>query len=71
MLTAAYDARDRIVAVDWSDATPDVAASYDARGRLLAVSNPHSALSYSYDDAGQLLAETQDLQSPVNLPPRR
>jgi RHS repeat-associated protein len=60
--------RNRITLLDWSDATPDVSVTYDATGRLLTLNNANSALTYSYDAAGQPLSETQDLQSPVDLP---
>ena len=53
---------------DWSDATPDVAATYDDAGRVLTLGNGVSTLSYSYNDANELMSETQDIQSPVDLP---
>lgn len=30
--------------------------------------NASSALTFAYDDAGQIVSETQDVNAPVNLP---
>jgi RHS repeat-associated protein len=66
--TCTYDVRNRNVLCDWSDTTPDVAKTYDAAGRLLTIASSISVLSYTYDGANQMLSETQDLNSPVDLP---
>jgi RHS repeat-associated protein len=66
--TITRDGRNRPTLIDWSDATPDVSATYDGASRLLTLNNANSALTYTYDAAGQVLSETQDLQSPVDLP---
>jgi RHS repeat-associated protein len=66
--TVTRDDRHRVTALDWSDGTPDVTAAYDTRGRLVSLNNGISALNYAYDDAGQLTGETQDINSPVDLP---
>ena len=61
-----YDARNRATDAAWNDAaTPEVTASYDAAGRVLTLNNANSALSYAYDDAGQLASESQN---PTNGP---
>lgn len=59
--TCTYDARDRDVLCDWSDSTPDVSRLYDAAGRLITIDNGSSILSYTYDAANQMLAETQNI----------
>jgi RHS repeat-associated protein len=61
--TCAYDNRNRQTLSDWSDATPDVTSAYDAAGRLLTMASSVSILSYTYDDANQLLSETQQIMS--------
>jgi RHS repeat-associated protein len=66
--TLTYDARQRPTSLDWSDTTPDVTATYDHAGRMLTLNNSVSALTYGYDADNRLTSETQDLQSPVNLP---
>jgi RHS repeat-associated protein len=82
--TCAYDLRDRDLTCDWSDTTKDVKKTYDNAGRVLTMANGTlsgtgatatlsgivSALTYTYDDANNLLSETQDLENPVNLPPK-
>lgn len=57
--TGTFDSRNREIAVAWSDATPAVGRAYDPAGRLTLLTNSVSALSYAYDDANQLLSETQ------------
>jgi RHS repeat-associated protein len=61
--TFTYDNRNRETNMSWSDSTPAVAKSYDAAGRLLTLTSSVSALSYSYDDANQMLSETQQILS--------
>ncbi len=60
--TVIYDNRNRETSSSWSDGvTPAVAMSYDTAGRLLTMQSPVSSLGYSYDDANELLSETQDV----------
>ncbi len=59
--TSSFDSRGRETAIDWSDSTPDIARTFDAAGRLLSSGNGLSTSSYTYDDAGQQLSETQYL----------
>ncbi len=66
--THTYDARQRPVLKDWSDATPDVTATYDAAGRVVSLGSSVSALSYTYDADDRVTGETQDLNSPADLP---
>jgi YD repeat-containing protein len=68
--TCTIDDRNRDIHCDWSDSTPDITKTYDAAGRVLTLSTQHSTLIYTYNAANELLSETQDLQAPVNLPPR-
>jgi RHS repeat-associated protein len=53
-----FDTRNRETACDWSDSTLDVSKSYDAAGRLTSLTNANCTLTYSYDAANQLLAES-------------
>ena len=60
--TMTYDVRNRETDASWNDGvTPEVVTSYDAAGQVLTLNNGNSALSYAYDDAGQLANETQSL----------
>ena len=69
MLSITSDPRNRPTLRDWSDTTPDVSAAYDARGLLTSLVNSASTLTYGYDDARQILSETQDVNAPsANLP---
>ncbi|MEY2498024.1 MAG: hypothetical protein QOD12_1580 [Verrucomicrobiota bacterium] len=61
--TCTYDNRNRLTLCDWSDATPDVTNTFDGAGRLLTMASSVSALSYTYDDASQLLSETQQIMA--------
>ncbi len=56
-----YNVRNRVTDAVWNDgSTPEVTTSYDAAGRVLTLNNSNSALSYAYDDAGELSSETQN-----------
>ncbi len=55
---------------DWSDGTPDVSAAYDDAGRVLTLASSTGTVAFGYNDANDLVSETQDIQSPVNLPPK-
>ena len=59
--TATYDNRNREITFGWDDGTPGATSVYDAADRVLAVNSNVSALTYAYDDAGQLLSETQNI----------
>lgn len=52
-----YDARGRELAHTWSDGTPAITRSWDDAGRLHRLSNRFATLDYSYNQAGQVLAE--------------
>jgi YD repeat-containing protein len=57
--THTYDERNRETQSSWDDGvTPSISRSYDASSRLLTLDNGVSALTYTYDDANQLLSET-------------
>lgn len=65
-MTFTFDSRNRDTFCDWSGTvTPDVTRTYDAVGRTLTVDNANSELTYTYDDAGQLLSEEQKLLAPA------
>ena len=53
--------RNRPLVSDWSDVTPDITRAYDAAGRLTLLDNVNARLTYAYDAANQLLAETTRL----------
>ena len=58
--TSTFDNRNRETSYTWSDGvTPNVTRTYDAAGRLLTSGNGVSTSSYSYDNANQMLSETQ------------
>lgn len=59
--TSAYDDRNRETSFTWSDDTPGVDKTYDAVGRTLTMIGGVSTLSYTYDEANQLLSETQQI----------
>ncbi|HEY5895327.1 MAG TPA: RHS repeat-associated core domain-containing protein, partial [Chthoniobacterales bacterium] len=60
--THTYDSRDRVVQSSWNDGfTPSVTNAYDVASRLISNSNGKSALSFTYDAANRLTAETQNL----------
>jgi RHS repeat-associated protein len=59
--TATYDNRNRETVFAWNDGTPGATSVYDAANRVVALNSDVSALSYAYDDAGQLLRETQSI----------
>jgi RHS repeat-associated protein len=68
--TSTYDSRNRETGFSWSDSTPAVAKTYDVAGRLLTLNSSVSALSYTYDDANQLISETQQIlpdQAPMSF----
>lgn len=52
--TYSYDRAGRRIGTDYSDATPDVAATYDLAGRLAQVTNGASATTYARDVLGRV-----------------
>ena len=59
--TYAYNLRDQVTGMTYSDGTPAVTMSYDAAGRPLEIGNAVATDAYAYDDAGQLAVETQSV----------
>jgi RHS repeat-associated protein len=55
----AYDAANQLVAIDYSDATPDVTFSYDAVGNRLSMTDGSGTETMSYDALGRLAAVTR------------
>jgi len=62
--TFTYDSRNREILSTWSDGSQRIVKAYDMAGRMTVEDNGVSKLSYSFDGAGRLISETQDL-SPV------
>ncbi len=56
--TYAYDNAGALSAVSYNDSTPALGYSYDRLGRQIGVTNGMAVTLLSYNDAGQLLAET-------------
>jgi RHS repeat-associated protein len=56
--TYGYNNAGDLTTVDYSDDTPDVAYTFDRRGRRVVAASVSDAVSYSYNDAGQMLTET-------------
>ena len=56
--TYAYNKAGDLSSVDYSDATSDVAYGYDRRGRQTVVTNGTAICTLTYNDASQLLMET-------------
>lgn len=56
--TYGYNNSGELTGVTYSDSSPAVAAVYDRRGRRVVASSVSDETSYSYNAAGQLLAET-------------
>ena len=62
METITFDSLNRETASSWNDGvTPATARTYDSAGRLMTLTNTVSQLTYSYDNANQLLSEVQNL----------
>lgn len=58
--TFGYDARGREISHDWSDpATPDVGRTWDPANRLTSIWNSVATISFGYDDAAQVLWESE------------
>lgn len=54
-ITSTHDTLDRLVATDYSDATPDVQFTYDRGGRRASMVDGAGTQTYSYDTAGRLI----------------
>lgn len=60
--TFTYDGWDRQTVASWNDGlTPSVNSGYDAAGRLTSISNSNSSIAYDYNNADELISETQTL----------
>jgi RHS repeat-associated protein len=60
--TMSYDARGRELSHSWDDgAAPSIARSWDDANRLTSITNIWSSIDYSYDDAGQVLWEGDEI----------
>lgn len=67
--TSYFDNRNRETNCVWNDGvTPAVTRTYDAAGRLSTLNSSVSQLTYSYDAANQLLAETQTVNGQLPRP---
>ena len=55
--TYAYDAWGQLLAVDYADATPDLAYTYDAMGRQTSATDAVGTTTFMYDAFGQLTSE--------------
>jgi RHS repeat-associated protein len=55
----AYDAANRLVAIDYSDATPDVTFAYDAVGNRVSMSDGSGTETRTYDALSRLTAVTR------------
>ncbi|MFE9252458.1 RHS repeat-associated core domain-containing protein [Streptomyces sp. NPDC007088] len=56
--TTTYDDADRVLKVDYSDATPDVSYTYDAFGRTKTRTDASGTTTYGYDDLGAMTSRT-------------
>jgi len=52
-----YDPMNRVEAVDYPGAAPDISYSYDADGRVKAISNSNATRTYDYNENGNLVGE--------------
>ena len=60
--TFTYDGWDRQTVASWNDGlTPAMNSGYDAAGRLTSISNSNSSIAYAYNNADELISETQTL----------
>lgn len=53
-----YDGLDRLTAIDYPNATPDVSITYDANNNRIAIDNGLSRHAYSYDGNDNLIGDT-------------
>lgn len=61
-----YDVRDRETLRTYSDGTPQVATTYDAAGRVIRLVNSVSTIEFTYDRAGDVIAERQAIAGGVD-----
>jgi len=60
--TLTYDTQNRLLQTSWSSASaPTINRTYDSNGRLLTCNSNVSSLTYTYDNVGQLLSETESI----------
>ena len=55
--TYTYDDWSQLLAIDYADATPDIAYAYDAMGRQTSATDAAGTTTFTYDAFGQLLSE--------------
>ena len=55
--TYTYDDWGQLLAIDYADATPDIAYTYDAMGRQTSVTDAVGTTTFTYDAFGQLSSE--------------
>lgn len=58
-----YDALNRLTAINYSDATPDVSYAYDADSNRTQMTDAFGTESYGYDDLNRLTSVTRGAQS--------
>lgn len=58
-ISYAYDALDRLIGIDYSDATPDVSFAYDAAGNRTQMTDGAGTETYSYDALDRRTAVTR------------
>ncbi len=56
-----YDNRNREIFSEFSDGSHSIRKEYDSAGRVIVQDNGVSRLTFTYDDAGRVMSETQDL----------
>jgi RHS repeat-associated protein len=59
IITASYDALNRLTGIDYSDTTPDVGFGYDANGNRTSMSDGSGTVSYGYDALDRLTNVTR------------
>lgn len=62
IISRTFDALDRLVGIDYSDSTPDVAYAYDAL-RMQSMTDGAGTQTYGYDASGQLTSVNRDSQA--------
>ena len=55
--TYTYDDWGQLLAIDYADATPDIAYTYDAMGRQTSATDAAGTTTFTYDATGQLTSE--------------
>ena len=59
--TISYDARGRETSHTWSDSTPGITRTWDDASRLTSIWNNVSTINYTYDAAGQVITESNNV----------